>query len=84
MEQSRAGNGTGKLIGALLSLALVFGGEMAGVMIAMFLGADLDLFATLGGAIAAVAATFALGGKDYLRFDGKAILESWKFMWWIV
>ncbi len=84
MEQSRTGNGTGKLIGALLSLALVFGGEVAGLLIGMFVGADEDLSATLGGAIAAVAAFVALGGKDYLRFDGKAILESWKFMWWIV
>jgi hypothetical protein len=81
MEQSRTGNGTGKLIGALLSLALVFGGEVAGLLIGRFVGADEDLSATLGGAIAAVTAFVALGGKDYLRFDGKAILESWKFMW---
>ena len=84
MEQSRTGNGRGKLIGALLSLALVFGGEIAGALFASFFDADFDLCATLGGAIAAVVCLFALGGKDYLRFDGKAMLESWKFMWWIV
>ena len=84
MNETRAVNGTGKMVSALIWLALIYAGEVAGVVVGMLLDADLDLCATLGGAIVAVLGIFMMKGGDYLRFDGAALFESWKFMWWIV
>lgn len=84
MGERRPVNGNGKMAMALISLLFIFLGEIVGVVVAYIFDWDLDLCATLGGAVAAVVALFALGGESHLRLDGKAIAESWRFMWWIV
>ncbi|MDO5709777.1 MAG: CPBP family intramembrane metalloprotease, partial [Coriobacteriales bacterium] len=84
MSETRTGNGTGKLIAALLSLGLIYLGEIGGYLFSIVTGGDFDICVTMGGAIVAVLVFIALGGIRYLSFDVKAIIEAWKFMWWMI
>ena len=84
MVETRSGNGIGKM---LLSLALFFvvsfGGILGGI-VAMLFGWDIDLWYTSFEAVLTIFALVCLGGAAWLRFDRKAIIESWRFMWWII
>lgn len=84
MEQTRAVHGTGKMVAALAALLLVIAGEVLGMLLGLGIGGDLDLWATIGGAVVAAAMVAALGGRGYLRYDRTAMVETWKFMWWIM
>ena len=84
MGESRTSNGTGKLIAALLSFFLITAGGVVGYAVGSLFGLDIDISYTLGEAVVAVGTIIALGGAAYLRFDRDAIIESWKFMWWII
>lgn len=84
MNATHSGNGTKKMIAALLSISLVYVGEIVGVVISAIFDTDFDLSYLICSSVVAVAMIVLLGGKRYLRFDGRAILESFKHMWWIV
>lgn len=84
MNATHSGNGTKKMIAALLSISLVYVGEIVGAVISALFGTDFDLSYLICSSVVAVAMIVLLGGKSYLKLDGRAILESFKHMWWIV
>lgn len=84
MGVTRTSNGTGKLIAALLSFFLIEAGGLIGYVVGSLFGFDIDISYTFAQAVVAILVLIGLGGGSYLRFDRDAIIESWKFMWWII
>ena len=73
-----------KCVGAGLGLLVVFIGEVLGLFFSELTALDFDFCVTAGGALAGALMVLLLGGKGYLRFRLSDIVDSFKFMWWIV
>lgn len=84
VAQAKTRTGLMKFILAWCATSLVVVGEVVGMLVAIVLGLDEDTGATLGGAVAGVTTLLLLGAKSHFRLDVKAIIDTFKYLWWIM